>query len=89
MKAESIATLNKSISRNYKKVRSYSISMMKIIEDQVKEGIVKITPQDSRGHPVIRENAENIKTRIAYDGSVKGSNSTISSNNCLETQPSL
>ena len=67
-----------------------------IIQEQIKKGIVETTPQEAKGYefcfphrPVLRENAGSTKVRIAYNGSAKASNSTVSLNDCLETETPL
>ena len=68
----------------------------KIIQDQIKDGIVEIVPKDSQGiafylphRSLICENAESKKVQIVHSGSVKASNFKISLNNRLETGPPL
>ena len=63
----------------------------KIIQDQIKDGIVEIVPKDSQGiafylphRSLIFENAESKKVQIVHSGSVKASNFKISLNNRLE-----
>ena len=68
----------------------------KIIQDQLKEGIVeKVTDDPVKNayyiphKPVIRKAAESTKIRIVYDASAKASESSPSLNDCLETGPPL
>ena len=68
----------------------------KIIQDQLKEGIVENLTDDPVKNayyiphqPVIRKAAESTKIRIVYDASAKASESSPSLNDCLETDPPL
>jgi hypothetical protein len=68
----------------------------KIIQDQLKEGIVENVTDDPVKNayyiphkPVIRKAAESTKIRIVYDASAKASESSPSLNDCLETGPPL
>ena len=67
-----------------------------IIQDQLKEGVVKPAPSNSSGRQfyrphraVIRENAEKTKLRIVYDCSARGQKGAPSLNDCLEPGPPL
>ena len=94
-KVGSMARLNNLIKKLQKDEKLFN-RYDEIIQDQVKEGIVEIAPEEAKGyefylphHLVIRKNAESTKVRIVYDGSAKASNSTVSLNDCLESGPPL
>ena len=65
----------------------------KIIQDQLKEGIVERKSDETQGKrecylphkAVIRETAQSTKMRIVFDASVKASESSPSLNDCLKT----
>ena len=69
----------------------------RIIQDQLKEGIVERVSDESQGErafylphkAVIRETAESTKMRIVFDASAKASHGSPSLNDCLETGPPL
>ena len=75
------------------KLQEYDI----IIQEQLQEGIIEEVPPKTIGevlhyvphHPVIREEAESTKLRIAYDCSAKGNCDLPSLSDYLETGPSL
>ena len=75
------------------KLQEYDI----IMQEQLQEGIIEEVPPKTIGevlhyvphHPVIREEAESTKLRIAYDCSAKGNCDLPSLNDYLETGPSL
>ena len=79
-KVGSMARLNnliKKLQKNEKLFNRYD----EIIQDQIKEGIVEIAPEEAKGyeiylphHPVIRKIAESAKVWIVYNGSAKASN---------------
>ena len=90
-----IARLNNLIKKLQKDKKLFN-KYDEIIQEQIKKGIVEITPQEAKGYefclphlPVLRENAGSTKVRIVYNGSAKASNSTVSLNDCLETETPL
>ena len=70
------------------KLQEYDI----IMQEQLQEGIIEEVPPKTIGevlqyvphHPVIREEAESTKLRIAYDCSAKGNCDLPSLNDCLD-----
>ena len=69
----------------------------KIIQDQLKEGIVERVSDETQGErecylphkAVIRETAQSTKMRIVFEASAKANQGGPSWNDCLETGPPL
>ena len=83
--------------KKLQKVPSHLDEYDKIIQDQLKEGIVERVSDETQGErecylphkAVIRETAQSTKMRIVFDASAKANQGGPSLNDCLETGPPL
>ena len=83
--------------KKLQKVPSHLDEYDKIIQDQLKEGIVERVSDETQGErecylphkAVIRETAQSTKMRIVFDASAKANQGGPSLNACLETGPPL
>ena len=83
--------------KKLQKVTSHLDEYDKIIQDQLKEGIVERVRDETQGErdcylphkAVIRETAQSTKMRIVFDASAKANQGGPSLNDCLETGPPL
>ena len=88
-----LQNVNKKLTQNQRLKEEYE----KIIEDQLRDGIIERVPEESSGErtfymphkPVVRDNATTTKVRMVFDASAKPHHLANSVNDCMHTGPPL